>query len=89
MCAIVNAVNFAYKNYDARTLELVLQALFNVMNNILVANGGNGFPIPHQGTRKAQQAEMLGWNVAVNRIALENVKRNVANQNIILANHEK
>ena len=59
MCVIVNAVKFAFKNYDAHTLELVWQALFNVMNNILVANSGNDFPISHQETRKAQQAGTL------------------------------
>ena len=59
------------------------------MNNILVASGGNGFPMSHQGTRKAQQAETLDWNIVVNRIALRNAKRIMANQNIILANHEE
>ena len=30
LCTIVNSVNFAFKNYDTRMLELVWQALFNV-----------------------------------------------------------
>ena len=59
------------------------------MNSILVANNGNDFPISHQGTRKAQQARVLDWNVAMNQILLENVKHIVANQNIILVNNEK
>ena len=44
LCTIVNALNYALKNYDVRTFELVLQALLNVVNSILVANGGTTFP---------------------------------------------
>ena len=43
LCAIVNAVNFALKDYDARTLDLVWQALFNVVNSILIAYGETTF----------------------------------------------
>ena len=57
--AIVNTMNFALRNYDACMLELVWQALFNIMNSVLIANNGNDFLISHQGTRKVQQAGML------------------------------
>ena len=43
----------------------VLGTFFHVINNVLGAEGGNDYELPHCGTQRAQKHEELEWELAV------------------------
>ena len=53
----------------------VLGTFFHVINNVLGAEGGNDYELPHCGTQRAQKHEELEWEVTVNPLTLEKTKQ--------------
>ena len=68
---IVENVQMAFESYPPATLENVWQSLVLGMNNILRAEGGNDFPLPHHAPCAAENGGELGWRVAPDRVARE------------------
>ena len=65
----------AFESYPPATLENVWQSLVQGMNNVLRAEGGNDFPLPHHAPRAAETGGELGWRVTPDRAARENAIR--------------
>ena len=80
LCALLDAVEACYWEYDPKTLERVWQAQFNVYNCILEARGDNNFILPHTGVSKRQRAGTLPACAPVNRGGLKACTQMIAAQ---------